>query len=129
MNKSAIVCMLLLYSSIVISQSDKYLALKTHNEARAELGIPPLKYSNRLAKDAENYAKKLARLDQGLIHSERNEDGENLFMSFSSIGQTVNFSNQPFVDASLSWFSEKKNILILKLEMNQILQPLVITLK
>ncbi len=107
MKKLIFVWVLLTFSVSVSGQNDQQLALTVHNEARAELGVSPLSLSNELANDAEAYAKKLARLDKGLIHSKSNRDGENLYMSYGSIGDEVVFSDYPFKDASLSWYAEK----------------------
>lgn len=59
MSKSIIVCALLMYSTCITSQNDQQLALIVHNEARAELGIAPLAFSEKLAKQAQTYAKNL----------------------------------------------------------------------
>ena len=56
--------------------------LSAHNEARAEFGVFPLRWSDRLAQDAKAWAQKLAR-EGALRHAsveERGEDGENLWM-------------------------------------------------
>ena len=75
------------------------------------------------------YAKKIAKLDRGLNHSTTTKDGENLYMSYSSSGNEVTFSNHPFKDASLSWYREKKTIATLGLGKNPILEPLATILK
>ena len=129
MSISIIVCALLMYSTCIASQNDQKLALIVHNEARAELGIAPLSYSKKLAKQADAYAKKIAKLDRGLNHSKTTKDGENLYMSYSSSGNEVTFSNHPFKDASLSWYREKKTIATLGLGKNPILEPLATILK
>ena len=64
MSKSIIVCALLMYSTCIASQNDQKLALIVHNEARAELAIAPLAYSNKLAKQADAYAKKNGKTRQ-----------------------------------------------------------------
>lgn len=107
MNKSIIVLALLAYTICMNSQNDQELAIKIHNDARSELGIAPLIYSKKLAKEAKTYAKKLAILDKGLNHSKNNEDGENLYMSYEHNGYEVTYSNLPFKNASLSWYAEK----------------------
>ena len=109
MSKSIIVCALLMYSTCIASQNDQQLALIVYNEARAELGIAPLAYSKKLAKQADAYAKKIAKLDRGLNHSKTTKDGENLYMSYSSSRNEVTFNNHPFKDDSLSWCGEKKD--------------------
>lgn len=109
MKTSIIVWILFLYSGYISGQSDQKLALTAHNDARAELGVPPLSYSKKLANDAENYAIKLAKLDEGLNHSKSNRDGENLYMSYGHNGYEITYSDHPFNDATLSWYEEKQD--------------------
>ena len=56
--------------------------LKAHNDARADFGSPPLRWSLDLELQAYDYARKLGRKER-LEHSgyeERNRQGENLWM-------------------------------------------------
>lgn len=78
-------------------QEDIQLALEIHNNARREVGVPPLSWSEELAKDATEYAEELARIDK-LVHSKCG-DGENLYWCS---WETVT----PFSNASNSWYEE-----------------------
>ena len=90
---------------------DQIKALKLHNEARKEVGSPPLVWSEKLEKQALLYAKILARKDnkQNMKHSQTN-DGENMTYSYSaeSINGVVTptFSSTPLTDASVGWYEE-----------------------
>lgn len=53
--------------------------LAAHNEARAEVGTPPLEWSDRLAKEAQKWADVLARKGR-LQHDDQSAEGENLWM-------------------------------------------------
>ncbi len=56
--------------------------LEEHNRARADVGVPRLEWSNRLARDAHEWAQHLARQGR-MIHAnreQRNAAGENLWM-------------------------------------------------
>ena len=56
--------------------------LQEHNAARSDFGSPPLRWSARLAREAQTWAESLA-VRNTLIHSrlqERGEAGENLWM-------------------------------------------------
>lgn len=63
-------------------QSAESQWLDEHNKARTEFGVAPLVWSDKLSKDAENWAAKLAR-EGRLYHSPRDArrgSGENLWM-------------------------------------------------
>ena len=87
-------------------------SLKVHNQERELLGLSKLEWSTDLQKDAENYAKYLARTDT-FKHSQQNNQGENLYLSYYS--KTVNnitsnvFSKTPLKDASFAWYNEIKD--------------------
>ena len=90
---------------------DQKKALKIHNDARQEVGSPPLVWSSKLEKQALLYAKILARKDEKkrMKHSETN-DGENMTYSYSAeiINKVITptFSRTPLTDASLGWYEE-----------------------
>ena len=68
--------------------------LEAHNEARADVGVPELRWSYRLAQDAQDWAEHLARREQ-LVHGsidERKGQGENLWM-----GQAGYFSAEDMI--------------------------------
>jgi len=81
-----------------------------HNYWRAELGLPPLKWSNKLAKVAQNWANKLKEKGCELEHS-TTKFGENIYWS-----KGKKRSPQEAVDA---WASEKKDFNFEKLECNK----------
>ncbi len=93
----------------VMSQNlvDIDLALKIHNKARSSLGITSLEWSSKLADEASLYAKTLAINDNGLIHSNNNSSGENLYM----ICCYDNDSEFKFIlkNASEAWYDEVKD--------------------
>ncbi|WAT18373.1 CAP family protein [Aurantiacibacter sp. MUD11] len=56
--------------------------LEAHNDAREDVGVPPLAWSSRLAQEAHDWAQHLARQGR-MVHAERslrNGSGENLWM-------------------------------------------------
>ncbi len=73
--------------------------LAVHNKHRAEQGIPPLAWSERLAVHAMQWANHLAQSGQ-LRHSKVLGEGENLWM-----GKTERFSDAQKVE---HWVSEKR---------------------
>ena len=74
-------------------------ALETHNKLRAAHQAPALKWSSALAREAEVWAKQIAR--DGRLHHDNTSDGENVFMVF---GREIDGS-----DAVNSWYSEVKD--------------------
>jgi pathogenesis-related protein 1 len=52
-----------------------------HNDARAEVGVPPLKWSRELARHAQSWAEKLAKDGCALEHRRDDPYGENLYWS------------------------------------------------
>jgi uncharacterized protein YkwD len=76
--------------------------LAAHNKYRSQVGVPPLKWSNKIASSAQTWANKLANMGK-MQHStsqERSGYGENLWM-----GTAGAFSFTQMVDG---WGSEKK---------------------
>ena len=74
-------------------------ALETHNKFRAAHQAPALTWSSALARDAEAWAKQIAR--DGRLRHDDTSDGENVFMVF---GREIDGS-----DAVNSWYSEVKD--------------------
>lgn len=74
--------------------------LAAHNKYRAELNIPPLVWSKKLAINAEKWALHLAQSNGRLYHSKGSGEGENLWQGTSGY-----FSSSYKVD---SWGNEKK---------------------
>jgi uncharacterized protein YkwD len=79
--------------------------LAAHNKYRSQVGIPPLKWSNKIAISAQTWANTLAKMGK-MQHSTsqaRSGYGENLWM-----GTAGAFSFTQMVDG---WGSEKKNFI------------------
>lgn len=76
--------------------SDQQKAVDLHNEARKEVGNPPLEWDDSLVAGAQEWADKIAA--QGSLTHSQGEDGENLYMGTSST---------PFADAVKAFISEK----------------------
>ena len=75
--------------------------LDRHNFYRSQVGVPALKWSDRLASNAQGWANSLAaRGGKTLQHSSGSGEGENLWM-----GSAGYFSQQTMVDG---WGGEKK---------------------
>ena len=67
-------------------------SLDTHNKCRSMHGVPPLRWADDLAREAQAWAEKLARARtlQHSSKSERNDAGENIAMftgKFDSAGE------------------------------------------
>ncbi|KAL9983713.1 hypothetical protein ACROYT_G005931 [Oculina patagonica] len=74
-------------------------ALEAHNKFRKAHQAPPLTWSSALARDAETWAKQIAR--EGRLRHDDTKDGENVFMVF---GREIDGT-----DAVNSWYSEVKD--------------------
>jgi hypothetical protein len=75
--------------------------LDRHNFYRSQVGVPPLKWSDTLATNAQGWANQLAaKGGKTLQHSQGSGEGENLWM-----GTTGYFSHQTMVDG---WGEEKQ---------------------
>jgi hypothetical protein len=87
---------------------DVVFALKVHNDARKEVGVNILEWSDELSKDAKAYAEILAKNNKGLIHSENSDregQGENLSLAWNSSGEI----EKPLNDGSVAWYNEIKD--------------------
>lgn len=73
--------------------------LNAHNNYRAQHGAPPLKWSSKLASDAEKWAKELVKLNRLQHHT--GDDGENL-----AYASGYEMSGQRAVDM---WYEEIKD--------------------
>lgn len=58
--------------------------LASHNQARSEVNVPDMKWSENLTKTAQSYANKLAKNGCGLVHSGTRGIGENLYWASPS---------------------------------------------
>jgi pathogenesis-related protein 1 len=74
--------------------------LAEHNKYRAEVGVPPLVWSDAMAQEAYKWAKSLKKDRCGFYHS-KNKFGENLWK-----GTTGYYS---IIDVIGSWGGEKKD--------------------
>ena len=92
-----------------ISEADIEKTLLVHNNARKDLNIDSLKWSVKLANQAQLYANNLARRNGGLVHSTSNSHGENLYMVYSFGNQNdIEIPDFPGFDASQAWYDEIK---------------------
>ena len=107
------VLLLLFFPSLILGQleKDKLNALQVHNDARQEVGVAPLVWSEKLEEQALKYAKQIARTND-YKHS-KTEDGENLAMFYeyeeSNNVKTFVYSDTPLYDASMAWYDEIKD--------------------
>lgn len=76
--------------------------MKLHNDARAEVGVPPLVYDATLAAYAQEWADKLAAQGGDLEHRTDNKYGENLAGYMPETGMRV-------VHGAKLWYDEIKN--------------------
>lgn len=90
-----------LYADVNTGFSDTEIKeiVTAHNKYRAELNIPPLKWSEKLAQNAQVWANHLAS-QRRMYHSSGTNEGENLWM-----GTTGYYSLTNMVD---SWGAEKR---------------------
>ncbi|KAJ4781126.1 hypothetical protein LUZ62_065383 [Rhynchospora pubera] len=99
-NKSNLTFLLFLSSllAITIAQNSVQDIIKAHNEVRAEVNLPPLRWSKKLARYARTYAKKRVS-DCRTVHS-GGAFGENLFWG--------NPGGLYLIDAVYRWAEEKQ---------------------
>ena len=90
----------------ILIKEDLTKSLKVHNQERELLGLSKLKWCTDLQKDAENYAKYLARTDK-FEHSQQNNQGENLYYEYNS----ESITKKPFERASTAWLDEKNGFI------------------
>jgi pathogenesis-related protein 1 len=88
-----------------LSPEDAKQIVLQHNQVRAQVGVPPVRWSRQLADYAQQWADHLAATRCGLQHRPRSgqwrqEYGENLFMG------TIGYYG--IVDAVKEWADEKK---------------------
>ena len=125
-----IVFITILFPFLCFSQLtlDEKKALKVHNDAREDVGTPPLAWSEKLEEQALFYAKILARKDEKkrMKHSQTN-DGENMTYSYSAESRdgiiTPAFSSTPLTDASVGWYEEIKHYKYSKIKRRRVGHP------
>jgi pathogenesis-related protein 1 len=81
-----------------LSEPERVVLLKHHNQTRAEVNLKPLTWSNTIAAIAQNWAKKLVNDGCKLQHNYDTEYGENLF---------IGTQNYTVIDSIKSWANEK----------------------
>lgn len=99
----AVLCAPLLMSAQPIRADVDYRLLLAHNQARADVGVPPLRWNADLAMSAEAWAKYLAATGR-FEHAPENHDvpeGENLWA-----GTRGRFAPEAMAAA---WVAEKQN--------------------
>jgi uncharacterized protein YkwD len=86
-----------------ISKEDAQAVLDLHNKIRADLGIPPLTWSAKVAAFAQQWADSLANFNHCNIKHHSNElgYGENIFGGSSA----EKFKG---IDAAKAWYQEKE---------------------
>lgn len=73
-------------------------SLEVHNKFRSAHNVPPLSWSNELARGAQIWAKKLAK-EGGLKHDQLKGIGENVFMASQGFDVAAE-------EATETWYSE-----------------------
>lgn len=73
-------------------------SLEAHNKFRSAHNVPPLSWSNELARGAQIWAKKLAK-EGGLKHDQLKGIGENVFMASQGFDAAAE-------EATETWYSE-----------------------
>ena len=111
MKKSLVFIFLLSINAFSQNTQDEIMALRVHNDARKNVGINPLIWSEKLEQQALRYATHLAKTNK-FKHS-RTKNGENMTMSYKSITsdghKTYIYSEHPLKDAAIGWYNEIKN--------------------
>ena len=87
-----------LKTEIAALKADIESALEIHNKARKDVRVSALRWSRKLAGDAQDYANLLAKKGAGLVHAKIKSQGENLYL-----GSPV---KNPATTASKSWYNE-----------------------
>lgn len=80
--------------------ADRRAALAHHNKVRADVGVGPLRWDDRLAATAQQWADHLAANGCRMRHRQPNAYGENLFQGTAG--------RYAALDAAKGWESEKK---------------------
>ena len=91
-----------LLSDYALTAEDQAAALKVHNDARAEVGVAPLQWSEELSQSAAEWAQYLAD-NEAFKHAGnevRNGQGENLYKH----SQTITDVGGRY--AALAWYEE-----------------------
>jgi len=89
------------WSQVTLTQDEIEKTISVHNEWRGIVNVPPLEWSDELAKVALKWAKQLKKEGCAFKHSYNPDYGENLFM-----GTTGLYGAKDVVDA---WGNEVKD--------------------
>ena len=86
--------------SFIIQIMDVFvrMSLEAHNKFRSAHNVPPLSWSNELARGAQIWAKKLAK-EGSLKHDQLKGIGENVFMASQDFDAAAE-------EATKNWYSE-----------------------
>lgn len=95
-----ILLFLLLYTTAVAQPAHMVGIVEQHNYWRKQVGVPPLKWSSKLAMVAQAWANSQMKKDCKCAHSNEMRYGENIFCSEGSTHTSG--------DVADSWASEKK---------------------
>lgn len=74
--------------------------LRVHNRARADVGVPPLRWSPQVAGSAQRWADRLAGSSCSMQHSRGSGYGENLYRATAGYYEVK--------DAALAWADERR---------------------
>ena len=111
MKKSLVFIFLLSINSFSQNTQDEIMSLRVHNDARKDVDVNPLIWSEKLKKQALSYAVYLAKVNK-FKHS-NTKNGENMTMSYESITsnghKTYIYPEYPLNDAAIGWDNEIKN--------------------
>lgn len=97
-----------------LTAEQKEQALEIHNQARREVGIEDLKWSDELAAYAQEWADELAQSGCEMVHRTVNDKGENIYW-------VSDLSSTTPMDAVYAWYSEKADFKNDVLSMDNIL--------
>lgn len=88
-----------------LNESERKAFVELHNQARSEVGVGEVKWSDELAKVAQEWADRLAR-DGSLVH--RPQQGKDSTQFGENLAMGVGGGYRP-IDGVQDWFDEKKD--------------------
>ena len=92
------------YEGTNLSPEQAQQVLEIHNQARTEVGVEPLQWSDELAAYAQEWANQLAKEGCKMEHRTDTDKGENLYWTSSPTAKTP-------ANAAEAWYSEKQYFL------------------
>jgi uncharacterized protein YkwD len=93
--------------TVAVSEEERQAALEKHNAARAEVGTPPLEWSDELSAYAQEWANYLVREHNGAMQHRPSSGkwkqlhGENIFSGWGK--------DYSLLDATNAWYAEIKD--------------------